>query len=143
MLTIKQLTNELKKLENKLNKELEKTVKESSKKIRNEIVKDTLTGKDVKGTPFHPYSPNYAKLKHKTKVNLKDTGDMLDDFKSRKISKYRYFVGFSKLHNALKASGHQQGQKRNKLPVRQFLGVSKKHRRIIDKIIKRRLKKLK
>jgi hypothetical protein len=46
---------------------------------REQIVRRTLGSRDVENAPFAPYSPEYAKAKGSSFVNLQVSGNMLND----------------------------------------------------------------
>jgi len=48
------------------------------KEMRRIILRRIGAGKDVSGSPFVPYDQDYATEKGSTKVDLRDTGKMLD-----------------------------------------------------------------
>ena len=47
--------------------------------VREQIVRQTLSGMDASGAPFAPYSEGYAKRKGSAFVNLQVSGAMLND----------------------------------------------------------------
>ena len=57
-------------------------------KVKTSILKRTKRGYDVDGNKFKPYTPAYAKSKGSKKVNLTNTGQMLDSLDIKKDKLY-------------------------------------------------------
>lgn len=91
----------------------------------------TRSGIDINGDKFAPYSESYknsipfqaaGKSKH---VNLKLSGDMLGSIDIVKVEGNKIRIGFDDREQELKAHGHMTGGGNgNKLPIREFFGVS-------------------
>jgi phage gpG-like protein len=81
----------------------------------NRIVSRTLSGKDIHGDPFTPYSGSY--WKSGSNVNLYDTGEMLGSIDYSSSNESAFISCPSQT-----APYHQQGLGNN--PVREFMGLS-------------------
>jgi len=86
----------------------------------------TMSGSDVEGNFFAPYSEKYekhlSKIGEDTRVDLYFTGQMLGDLDYDVISTEVLELYFVSGHSAEIAEYHQQGTP--KMPQRKFLGIS-------------------
>lgn len=97
------------------------------------ILKRTADGKDKNGNAFVPYSDEYKKSddfrltgKSPSRVNMRLSGDMLADLGILSARDGRIVIGFEREEQRAKAHGHITGKDgTGKLPVRDFLGISK------------------
>lgn len=137
---ISSLIKDFKALRKKVNKAMDPIIKEIAVVSLKNIIKDTTKGKDVNGNRFQAYSKATIAIKGSSNVNLRHSGRMLKNLKARKKRNAKYIVGFSNGSEEQKALGHQLGTR--KLPKREFIGISKRSRQTIAKIIKKRMKKL-
>ena len=97
------------------------------------ILKRTADGKDRYGNAFVGYSKEYKESddfkltgKSPSNVNLRLSGDMLADLGVISARNGRIILGFESEEQRAKAHGHITGKEgTGKLPVRDFLGISK------------------
>lgn len=102
----------------------------------------TDRGLDVNRRTFIGYSPAYAKLKNKGRVDLQDTNRMLQSITWKRLNKNHVKVYFRSQDEATKGYYHQTGS--GNLPVRKFFGFDKSlENRVQKNFIKFVSKKLK
>jgi len=88
-----------------------------------EMLERTESGQDVNGFQFAEYSKRYVEEKGSDHVNLRLTGDMLNDLDYR-IAKNRIIIGFQSSREEEKADRHNYGDEATRLPQREFLGIA-------------------
>jgi len=141
MASIQDVIKSLEKMKKSSDKVVDKAIKTIAIDVYKDIQKKTATGKDVKGGRFTTYSKMTKKLKRNSSVvNLRDSGDMLNDFKVRRKGKGTYQLGFSNSELRKRGQDHQNGTK--KLPKRKWVGISKKSRQAMNKTLVSAVKKL-
>jgi len=98
--------------------------------VAEEIQKKTARAADYKNKPFEPYSPDYAKKKKTTHVDLRLSGRMLSSMRTKVINANhgRVFIkpaGYPKTRakTDMVANIHTTGT--GKQPQREFLNISK------------------
>ena len=101
------------------------------KDIEEGIEKKTRTGKDYRGRKFAPYSAQYKKRKKKAKVDLRDTGEMLDSMKSKVINPKHGVVEIRGKREII-AQIHTTGT--GKQPQREFMNITKS---ALSKLVKK------
>jgi len=89
--------------------------------IKETILEKTSQGHDYMNRRFKPYSKAYAKRKGKTRVDLRDTGDMLDSIRTEVISPKHGRVMVT--NKRLIAQFHNTGTR--KMAQREFMNLSK------------------
>lgn len=129
---LSKLINNVKRSKKRLNN-LDNEIKKIANEVKSNIIRDTASGIDVKGRAFTPYSKKYAREKGSSKVNLRLKGDMLNSMRIRRLRKNKYELSFSGNLENIKASVHNKGI--NKMPKREFFGISKKSKSVIKKLI--------
>ena len=129
-------TKELRDFLNNLRARIEKNfdskkaLKESADFIADLIRKRTISGRDVDLKPFESSKSGSGGSQ---KVNLVDTGKMLDSIESRVLSNTEAVVGIFDPVQQKKAIIHQLGLGRT--PQRRFFGISNQDTVAIDHII--------
>ncbi len=99
----------------------------------------TNKGLDVNLRPFAPYSSRTKG--RRGKVDLSESGGMLNDMRVKSASKDKVTVGFGSTKYERIAAAHQSGRG---VPKREFFGIGasdKKARAKIDEIVQRHLTK--
>lgn len=91
----------------------------------------TDRGLDVNRKSFIAYSPEYAQLKNKTKVDLQDNNDMLNNISWQRVNKNKVKVYFRSQRELDKAYWHQTGS--GNLPVRKFFGYDRRLEKQVQK----------
>jgi len=91
----------------------------------------TDRGLDVNRKTFISYSPAYAELKGKSRVDLQDTNRMLQSISHKLISRNKAQIYFRSQAEAEKGFYHQTGAGR--LPVRKFFGFDKRLEKQVNK----------
>ena len=104
----------------------EKIAQDILKTIRNRTTKQSL---DKSGDKFAKYSKSYSQEKRKRKVNLKDTGDMMDALSLLTHRSGWITVGYEKGYDGMgKVEGNRKGTYGKKKPIpgkaRDFLGLT-------------------
>jgi hypothetical protein len=89
-------------------------------KIKNNIFVRTSAGYDQNYRKFLPYSPGYAKYKGTTRVNLSDTGQMLNEMTQKVISNDTVKLFFMEGRARDLAFKHMNTAKK----IRSFFGVN-------------------
>ena len=93
--------------------------------VKDLIMERTADGKDFMGRNFAPYSKAYAKRKGKTKVDLRDTGEMLNSIKT-KVDNPQHGQIFVSGGRSKIAAYHNEGAfLKARLPQRRFLDISR------------------
>lgn len=98
--------------------------------LATDIVRRTKGGLDSNRQPFIPYTSNYVKKKKKTRVNLYDTGQMLNSFKPIGNDT----IGFDNVKAANKY-GY------NRSMGRQMVGLDSKQDKYIEDYVHKAIKK--
>ena len=98
-------------------------------KIRNSIVSRTKSGYDKNNNAFKPYTPNYAKKKKSSKVDLTLTGHMLNSLQVLSNDT----IGLTNNFAIQKAKG-------NANYGRQFIGLTQKQNKLLQNEVNRQLK---
>ena len=118
--------------------------------VSTDVKARTKEGKDVKGRKFAPYSPMYM-IRKKARggkffkagvVNLDDSGAMQAAIQWQVVNSRTARIIFVDTEQALKAQGHQSGNRKRGLPQRQFFGVGDREGRSINKILYAHLKRV-
>jgi len=113
--------------------------------LREIILDKTSKGKDMRNKKFRRYSDAYSKAKGKTRVDLFDMGNMLNNFTSKVANKNKVQLFFRSKKESDKAKWHHYGM--GKLPKRPFFGYNKKTevaiRKEFERFMKRQIKALK
>lgn len=78
--------------------------------VKLSITKRTQAGKDINNKSFKKYSKEYAKKKGSVRVNLTDTGQMLNSIDWKKIP-YGVRMYFNSTEQRNKAKGNQNKRK--------------------------------
>jgi hypothetical protein len=98
--------------------------------IKAVILEKTAAGRDYANSSFNPYSESYAKAKGSRRVNLRDSGTMLDSIKAEVVDPHhgRIFVESTsepggKINADMLAQIHNTGT--GKQPQREFMNVNK------------------
>jgi hypothetical protein len=107
--------------------------------LREIILDKTSKGKDMRNKKFRRYSDAYSKAKGKTRVDLFDMGNMLNNFTSKVANKNKVQLFFRSKKESDKAKWHHYGT--DKLPKREFFGYNKKTEIAIRKEFERFMKK--
>ena len=107
--------------------------------LREIILDKTSKGKDTHNRKFPPYSKGYSEAKGKTRVDLFDMGNMLNNFTSKVANKNKVQLFFRSKKESDKAKWHHYGT--DKLPKREFFGYNKKTEIAIRKEFERFMKK--
>ena len=89
--------------------------------VRARILDRTSRGLDYMGRRFAPYSKAYAKRKKSGKVDLKQSGEMLDSIQSTVISPQRGEVAVMSSRRQVIANIHNTGT--GKHPKREFMNI--------------------
>ena len=118
-------------------KQSDKQLIKIASQVRNDIMKRTLSGKDVNERTFKPYAPMTVEIRKKagrptSKVNLSFYHHMLPMMKTSKVS-YGAEISFPDEAERGKARRHNFGKGR--LPKREFFGLSKKNINYVEKEI--------
>lgn len=92
--------------------------------VKLSIINRTQSGKDINNKTFKPYSKAYAAKKTSSKVNLTDTGQMLNSIDWKKI-KYGVRMYFNSNEQRAKARGNQK--------TRKFFGFDPKSKERLQK----------
>lgn len=98
-------------------------------KIRNSIVFRTKSGYDKNNNAFKPYTPNYAKKKKSSKVDLTLTGHMLNSLQVLNQNT----IGLNDNFAINKAKG-------NAYNGRQFMGLAQKQISLLKTEVQKQLK---
>jgi hypothetical protein len=94
--------------------------------VKDLIIERTADGKDFMGRNFAPYSKAYAKRKHKTKVDLRETGEMLNSIKTKVDNPHHGQVFVSSGGRSKIAAYHNEGSYlKSRLPQRRFMDISR------------------
>jgi hypothetical protein len=105
--------------------------------VKDIIIEKTGDGVDYKNKRFAHYSKLYAKRKHKTSVDLRDTGEMLNSIRAEAVSPNRGKVFVGSGGRAKIAEYHNEGGTRHQtfrkgsdimtggiLPKRRFMDIN-------------------
>ena len=130
------ITPTLKKMGYAVKKSDKQLIKIASQ-VRNNIMRRTLSGKDVDEKAFKPYHPLTVKMRQKagrptSKVNLSFYHHMLPMMKTSKVS-YGAEISFPDEAERKKGTYHNFGI--GKMPKREFFGLSKKNINYVEKEI--------
>ena len=114
------------------------------------FIKDrTLEGKDAKGKDFKGYSDKYLSFKKERGteffsggVNLFDGGDMFSAMQHTIRTSKTAEIIFTRSSEALKASGHHNGNPKKGLPKREFFSLGKEGRGEAVKILNKHLEQV-
>ena len=114
------------------------------------VIKDrTLEGKDAKGKDFRRYSDKYLSFKKERGteffsggVNLFDGGDMFSAMQHTIRTSKTAEIIFTRSSEALKASGHHNGNPKKGLPKREFFSLGKDGRGAAVKLLNKHLEQL-
>ena len=94
------------------------------------IIDRTMSGKDIDGNGFTPYSESYKNSEEfenwnrgKTQVDLRLTGDMQESIHVENTFGTQVTIAFREELEAAKGHGHQYGS--NNLPRRKWFGLNK------------------
>ncbi len=63
--------------------------------VRERIYRRTVSGIDAEGQPFAPYSPDYAKVKGSSRVDLQVSGNMLNHMTIVDVSEDSVTLGWN------------------------------------------------
>jgi phage gpG-like protein len=92
--------------------------------VKQIVLDKTGRGLDYMGRRFKPYSKAYAKKKGKTRVDLRDTGDMLDSIKAEVITPNHGQVKVTR-HELIAQFHNLGGPKSGRPPERRFMDLAK------------------
>jgi hypothetical protein len=92
--------------------------------VKDKITERTDRGLDYRGYSFHPYSKSYAKKKGKKKVDLRDTGQMMNSIGAEVINPHHGKV-WVKSHVLIAQLHNKGGKDPGRPPVREFMNMTK------------------